>query len=225
MATERITVKRAALRLRIIDVALKAFAAQGFENTKTADIADQLQMTGPALYHYFATKNELLFACLNQIMDQLLASATSASTGAAGPRERLASVVRTQVAIELKYGSTAPLINAHLYGPKYLTQMVEEGNQALLQQKQRALVYIYRNLIAEGIDAGDFVPGDIKIAAFNVLAIIQYSGVWYRPKKGRKSLDVIEAQVGAVMNMLGAAEENPRPLRTRTKPRTTGEAS
>ena len=225
MATERITVKRAALRLRIIDVALKAFAAQGFENTKTADIADQLQMTGPALYNYFATKNELLFACLNQIMDQLLASATSASTGAAGPRERLASVVRTQVAIELKYGSTAPLINAHLYGPKYLTQMVEEGNQALLQQKQRALVYIYRNLIAEGIDAGDFVPGDIKIAAFNVLAIIQYSGVWYRPKKGRKSLDVIEAQVGAVMNMLGAAEENPRPLRTRTKPRTTGEAS
>ena len=134
-------------------------------------------------------------------------------------------MVRTQVAIELKYGSTAPLINAHLYGPKYLTQMVEEGNQALLQQKQRALVYIYRNLIAEGIDAGDFVPGDIKIAAFNVLAIIQYSGVWYRPKKGRKSLDVIEAQVGAVMNMLGAAEENPRPLRTRTKPRTTGEAS
>ena len=225
MATERITVKRAALRLRIIDVALKAFAAQGFENTKTADIADQLQMTGPALYHYFATKDELLFACLNQMMDQLLASATSASTGAAGPRERLASVVRTQVAIELKYGSTAPLINAHLYGPKYLTQMVEEGNQALLQQKQRALVYIYRNLIAEGIDAGDFVPGDIKIAAFNVLAIIQYSGVWYRPKKGRKSLDVIEAQVGAVMNMLGAAEENPRPLRTRTKPRTTGEAS
>ena len=225
MATERITVKRAALRLRIIDVALKAFAAQGFENTKTADIADQLQMTGPALYHYFATKDELLFACLNQMMDQLLASATSASTGAAGPRERLASVVRTQVAIELKYGSTAPLINAHLYGPKYLTQMVDEGNQALLQQKQRALVYIYRNLIAEGIDAGDFVPGDIKIAAFNVLAIIQYSGVWYRPKKGRKSLDVIEAQVGAVMNMLGAAEENPRPLRTRTKPRTTGEAS
>ena len=131
---ERITVKRAALRLRI-DVALKAFAAQGFENTKTADIADQLQMTGPALYHYFATKNELLFACLSQIMDQLLASATSASTGTAGPRERLASVVRTQVAIELKYGSTAPLINAHLYGPKYLTQMVEEGNQALLQQK------------------------------------------------------------------------------------------
>jgi AcrR family transcriptional regulator len=228
MATERITAKRAALRLRIIDVALKAFAAQGFENTKTADIADQLQMTGPALYHYFTTKNELLFACLSQIMDQLLASATSAtsaSTGTAGPRERLASVVRTQVAIELKYGSTAPLINAHLYGPKYLTQMVEEGNQALLQQKQRALVYIYRNLIAEGIDAGDFVPGDIKIAAFNVLAIIQYSGVWYRPKKGRKSLDVIEAQVGAVMNLLGAAEEKPRLLRTRTKPKTTGEAS
>jgi hypothetical protein len=36
---------------------------------------------------------------------------------------------------------------------------------------------------------------------------------------------VIEAQVGAVMNLLGAAEEKPRLLRTRTKPKTTGEAS
>lgn len=224
MVTEHITAKRAVLRVRIIDVALKAFAAQGFENTKTADIADQLQMTGPALYHYFATKNELLFACLSQIMDQLLASATRASIGTAGPRERLASVVRTQVAMELKYGSTAPLINAHLYGPQYLKQMVEESKQALLQQKQRALVHIYRNLIAEGIDAGDFVPVDIKIAAFNVLAIIQYSGVWYRPKKGRKSLDVIEAQVGAVMNLLGEAEKKTRPGRTHTKPKATGEA-
>jgi AcrR family transcriptional regulator len=224
MATERIAAKRAALRLRIIDVALKAFTAQGFENTKTTDIADQLQMTGPALYHYFATKNELLFACLDQIMNQLLASATSASSGTAGARERLTSLVRTQVAIELKYGSTAPLINAHLYGPQYLTQMVEASKQTLLQQQQRALVHIYRNLIAEGIDAGDFVPVDIKIAAFNVLAIIQYSGVWYRPKKGRKSLDVIEAQVDAVMNLLGAAKATPMTPRTRAKPKTTGEA-
>ncbi|MCX7172655.1 MAG: TetR/AcrR family transcriptional regulator [Proteobacteria bacterium] len=204
MASERITAKRAALRLRIIEVALKAFSTQGFDNTTITDVAEQLQMTGPALYHYFATKDQLLFACLDQILDQLLADATSATSGSFPAKERLANVVRTQVAIELKYGSTAPLINAHLYGPQYLTQMVAEDQQELLRRKQRSLIQIYRNLIEEGIKTGDFAAADVKIAAFNVLAIIQYSSVWYRPRKGRKALDVIEAQVAAVMNLLGA---------------------
>lgn len=222
MSSERVTAKRAALRLRIIAVALKTFAAQGFENTKMTDIAEQLQMTGPALYHYFGTKNELLFACLNQILDHLLADATRASTGTGPVEERLANVVRTQVAIELRYESTAPLINAHLYGPRYLTQMVDESKQELLRSKQRSLVQIYRTLIAEGIASGVFFPADVKIAAFNVLAIIQYSGVWYRPRKGRRSQDVTEAQVDAVMNLLGAARARPRPTAGRA---TKGESA
>lgn len=52
MASERVLAKRAALRLRIIEEALAAFAARGFEATTMTDIADRLQMTGPALYHY-----------------------------------------------------------------------------------------------------------------------------------------------------------------------------
>ncbi len=219
--TERIVAKRAALRLRIIDVALKAFSTQGFENTRITDVAEQLQMTGPALYHYFATKDQLLFACLDQILDQLLADATSASSGPGSAKDRLANVVRTQVATELKYGSTAPLINAHLYGPQYLTEMVKEDQQEQLRRKQRMLIQLYRSLIGEGIDAGIFLPTDVKVAAFNVLAIIQYSGVWYRPKKGRKSSDVIAAQVAAVMNLLGNPGEGLAAPRAsgRSKPR------
>ena len=71
MASERIAAKRAALRARIVDAALEAFAARGFEATTTADIADRLQMTGPSLYHYFRTKDELLFACIEQVLQQL----------------------------------------------------------------------------------------------------------------------------------------------------------
>ena len=33
----------------------------------------------------------------------------------------MARVVRAQVAAELKTGSAAPLVNAHLYGPQFLT--------------------------------------------------------------------------------------------------------
>lgn len=205
MPSERITAKRAALRGRIVDAALEAFAARGFEATTTADIADRLQMTGPSLYHYFRTKDELLFACIEQVLLQLQEALTTALQGGGSATARMARMVRAQVAMELRNGSAAPLVNAHLYGPQYLTDMLGAEPREALRLRQRALVHLYRSLIDEGIAAGEFHVGTSGVAAFNVLAIVQYSGVWYRPRKGRRMADLIEGQVGAVLQLLGAA--------------------
>jgi AcrR family transcriptional regulator len=204
MASERMAAKRAALRGRIIDAALAAFAARGFEATTMVDVAQRLQMTGPALYHYFRTKDELLFACIEQLLDGLHAELSAAAAGDDPPRERMARVVRAQVTMELKNGSSAPLVNAHLYGPQYLTDMLQPAQRESLRQRQRALVQIYRDLIDAGVKAGDFHVDSSAVAAFNVLAVVQYSGVWYRPRKGRRMADLIDAQVAAALQLLGA---------------------
>lgn len=204
MPSDRITAKRAALRGRIVDAALEAFAARGFEATTTADIADRLQMTGPALYHYFRTKDELLFACIEQLLQQLHDALTAALQGGGTAAERMARMVRAQVALELRNGSAAPLVNAHLYGPQYLTDMLGAEPREQLRVRQRALVQLYRGLIDEGVAAGEFRVDASAVAAFNVLAVVQYSGVWYRPRKGRRMADLVEGQVAAVLQLLGA---------------------
>ena len=205
MASERIANKRAALRQRVIEVALKAFAARGFESTTMTDIAEQLDMTGPALYHYFATKDALLFACLDHTMDQLCADIGAAADSPGDAVDRLGAVVRQQVEFELRHGSAAPLVNAHLYGPRYLTEVFDDAQRETLRLKQREVVLAYRRLIDEGVAAGLFRPVDTAIAAFNVLAIVQYSGVWYRPRRGRRVADVTQAQVDSVLALLGAS--------------------
>jgi AcrR family transcriptional regulator len=203
MASERITAKRAALRQRIVEAALEAFAARGFEATTTADIADRLQMTGPALYHYFRTKDELLFACIEQILQSLHEALTTAAQADGTAAGRMDRVVRAQVAMELRNGSAAPLVNAHLYGPQYLTDMLQPGQREALRLRQRALVQVYRGLIDAGLASGEFHVPSAAVAAFNVLAIVQYSGVWYRPRKGRRMADLIDGQVAAVLQLLG----------------------
>ena len=204
MASERIVAKRAALRDRIVEVALRDFAAQGFEATTMTGIADQLHMTGPALYYYFSTKEALLFACLDQVLDQLLSALHEAVHGPGSVAERLTDAVTRQVMMELGEGSAASLINAHLYGPQYLKRMFNAEQQEALRLKQRALLQLYRGLIAEGVADKAFAPCDVTIAAFNVLAIIQYSGVWYRPGAARKPVDVPQVQADAVLRMLDA---------------------
>lgn len=217
MASERIAAKRAALRRRIIEAALKAFAARGFEATTTADIADALQMTGPAIYHYFRTKDELLFACVEHVLEQLHAEIAAAAAGGGTPRERMTRVVRAQMRIELKQGSAAPLVNAHLYGPKYLTDMLTTAQREALRLRQRALVQVFRDLIAEGVATGEFVVHSPVVAAFNVLAVIQYSSVWYRPRKGQSVSDLIEGQVDAALRLLGVAPDAPSGAPSRPK--------
>lgn len=214
MASERMALKRAALRGRIVDAALQAFAARGFEATTTVDIARQLQMTGPALYHYFRTKDELLFACIEQVLQNLHEALSAAAAAPGSAAERMARVVRAQVTMELKNGSSAPLVNAHLYGPQYLTDMLQPAQQETLRERQRALVKIYRTLIDQGIAGGEFRVASAAVAAFNVLAVVQYSGVWYRPRKGRRMADLIDAQVAAALQLLGVtAPVSPPPPR------------
>lgn len=213
MASERITAKRAALRQRIIEAALKAFTARGFEATTTTEIADALQMTGPALYHYFRTKDELLFACMDATLEQLHAELAAAAATAGSVRERTARVLRAQLQVELKTGSAAPLVNAHLYGPQYLTDMLPPERREALRVRQRAIVQIYRELIAEGVARGDFAVPDPAVAAFNVLAVLQYSSVWYRPRRGQRLCALIEGQVAAAMQLLGVPAGPPREAR------------
>lgn len=226
MASERIVAKRAALRERIVEVALRDFAAQGFETTTMTGIADRLQMTGPALYYYFSTKEELLFACLDQVLDKLLSDLRDAAKGQGSPAGRMTDAVKRQVVMELGEGSAASLINAHLYGPQYLKRMFSAEQQEALRLKQRALLQVYRGLIEDGIADKVFAPCDATIAAFNVLALVQYSGVWHRPGAGRKPVDVPQVQAQAVLRMLCADDappqsDNPVPARRQAKPAAT----
>ena len=203
MASERITAKRAALRNRIIAVALEAFSTRGFEATTTVEIADTLQMTGPSLYHYFGTKEELLYACMDFILEQLYADLSAAAASEGTAQERMVRVVRAQLKIELGSGGAASLVNAHLYGPRYLTQVLLPEHSEALRERQRTVVKVFRDLISEGAASGEFAVADARIAAFNVLAVLQYSGVWHRPRKGLRLADLMDLQVTAALQLLG----------------------
>ena len=52
----------ASTRDRILDVALDLFTDQGFDGTSMREIAERLQLSKPAIYYHFASKEEILMA-------------------------------------------------------------------------------------------------------------------------------------------------------------------
>jgi AcrR family transcriptional regulator len=68
--------RRGDTRERIQQVALELFAERGYDQTSLREVADRLDITRPALYYHFKTKDAILasiFDDLNASMDELLA--------------------------------------------------------------------------------------------------------------------------------------------------------
>ena len=53
----------------ILQTALRLFAQKGFEGVSVRDIAGELELTAPALYVHFKSKQEILEAILRRMED------------------------------------------------------------------------------------------------------------------------------------------------------------
>jgi AcrR family transcriptional regulator len=80
-------------RERILDVAVELFIRQGYEKTSLRDIAERLQITKAALYHYFPRKEDILLELHlrlqtlgTDILDELESAPDGAARVAAWPR-------------------------------------------------------------------------------------------------------------------------------------------
>ena len=55
---------------RIMEAALKLFAAKGFEATGIREIAEAVNLSSAALYHYIGTKDDLLFKIMSDSLQR-----------------------------------------------------------------------------------------------------------------------------------------------------------
>src|ERR1700761_9220460 len=82
-------------RARVLQVALELFAERGFAETSTRELSERLGFTKAALYYYFRTKDDLLAALIQPVLDQLtnLITQTPLRASPAARREVLAAYV------------------------------------------------------------------------------------------------------------------------------------
>lgn len=81
--------RRTDTRERILSVALRLFASQGYANTSLRQIADELGVTKAALYFHFKTKEDIVTGILTGYLDGLNALIEDAAPRTAEGREQL----------------------------------------------------------------------------------------------------------------------------------------
>lgn len=101
-APTRTELKRAARIERIERAAARMFAERGYDGANFTDIAAELDLRGPSLYHYFPSKDDLFLRCLTHSADQVFARLRDITTTRADPRDTLRSLFREQILIEVR---------------------------------------------------------------------------------------------------------------------------
>jgi AcrR family transcriptional regulator len=156
----------------VIMTAARAFRERGYHNTSLDDIASELNVTKPTVYHYVENKEQLLFECfragLKLIMDGIEEQQDSQATA----RERLAAVIaRYAEAITSDFGWC----------------MVQAENQDLSPTMSRKVKLLkseidqgLRGLIRAGVADGSIRPCDEKMTAFALAGALNWIAHWYR---------------------------------------------
>jgi AcrR family transcriptional regulator len=181
MATSPPTRRRA-----IEDVASAMFRERGYAATSVRDIARALDIQGASLYAHVASKADVLWTIVERAasrFEEAADAAEAALPSSAGAPERIRAIARAHVAVVT---ADPELASVFVHEWRHL---VGDRRAAILERRDRYERRL-RQLIDEGMTAGELLPTDPAVASAFVLGALNGVAAWYRPD-GRLPADRI----------------------------------
>ena len=181
----------------ILVAASQLFWKQGYKGTSTREIATQVGIQQPSLFHFFPNKAAILQALLAISLDDTLVASDRAVAGAGSPAARL----HAYLVWDLTELHRMPYVLAGIHSVDILTTPGFE----VWADKSRRLYANLRTLIAQGVEAGEFHEQNLRLAqeqvAWQVLAHISFHA------EGLSTDPIAEAREGAdfIIRGLGGA--------------------
>ena len=156
----------------ILDSAAALFSKVGYPNAKMQDIAKACGASKSMLYHYFPTKDDLLFAMLEEHLEKVIAGIDEVSAQAGSNQERFHALV--QVYAQKSAQSRRRHVTA-MNDMKFLPKA--------LQTPLRDLETQVTDLVADMLRAQN--PGlaeeVYKPYAMLLLGMLNWTDTWYKP--------------------------------------------
>ncbi|PLQ01044.1 TetR/AcrR family transcriptional regulator [Cupriavidus pauculus] len=187
-----------AQREQILDLAAAAFAASSYPSTSMADLAAACGTSKARLYHYYESKEAILFDLLDRYTRQLLQIVTDVEAEGArqarGHRETFGHLLRAFLA---EYETSQTRHIALINDVKFLAE--EQRDQIL--QRERDVVAAFARLLQRAYP--DRVTHDNQTAlTMTVFGMINWTFTWLKPGGRLSYAAFAEMVVGLLENGL-----------------------
>ncbi|MGB3430620.1 TetR/AcrR family transcriptional regulator [Achromobacter sp.] len=167
----------AAPRERILEEAAKLFAQSGYDGSSVSDLAAALGVSKAAIYHYYTTKQDIYDAIILAALTGLTQAVAQEVARAEGATARLRAFMV----------SHARYFEQH--HAEFVTMLIGYSGMALTEREDAARLRDgyekrLRELIAQGVAAGEFRALDVAAAGRAVLSMLNWMVRWYKPGQG-----------------------------------------
>jgi len=184
-----------AVRPDIIAAATRVFSERGYHAASMSEIADEVGIRKPSLYHHVRKKEDLLFAIHEQLIDELTAETEQAIAAVQDPTEKLAASLRVALGFVSRNKDAVTVFlqeRRELRGRRW----------GELVAKRDAYEHLIQDAIAEGTRVGAFVDVNPAIASKAVLAMANWGYTWFDPEGPMSADEVADVFAGIAIRGL-----------------------
>jgi AcrR family transcriptional regulator len=164
----------ASKRDAVLQTAAQLFIEKSYSRASMNDVAERLNITKPALYHYFQNKEQILLECYRLgsglIEETLNEIAAHCGTGL----EKVEAFIYSYANVmTINFGRCVMRLDEG--------DLSDEARIEVRKYK-RKIDRRLRGFIQEGIDDGSITSCDAKIAAFSIAGAVNWICQWYEPE-------------------------------------------
>jgi AcrR family transcriptional regulator len=184
----------------LMRAAIEVMGEDGYEGASIRDMAARAGVSAAALYYHFPSKLDLLREFLVEAYDVTFARLERRMAAAEpAPAAQLDEVVGTLIASHLhdEWAQRASLVAYREH------TRLDPPDRRVINRKRRRLLQLVEEVIADGVDSGDFTVADTREAA-RAIVILATSLVEPYREMGRSMHEVIALYQGFARGIVGA---------------------
>jgi len=161
-------------RVELTRIAARLFAEQGYQGTSLADLAQELGVQKPSLYHHIASKEDLLWEVAWEGAGAFH-GALDAVPADAAPADRIRLALRAHLAV---VAAQLDIATVFVREWRYLEG---ERHERFVAERRRYEERI-RELFRDGVEASELRTDlDVATAALLFLSAANWAYTWLRP--------------------------------------------
>jgi AcrR family transcriptional regulator len=182
----------------IVEAAAALFAARGFNGASVADIAERCETSKSLIYHYYQSKEDILYDVMISHVRALEQAAAEAIAGAAAPAQKLRDL--TQAFMALYVGAA----NRHKVLLNDLDKL-PDARRSEIVAVQRGLIENVAELLAAIEPALAKRKGARVPAAMLYFGMINWTHTWFDPKGSIGATQLADMAVDMTLKGLSGA--------------------
>jgi AcrR family transcriptional regulator len=178
---------------RVVVAAARLFAERGYDQTSVQELTEAMGLASGGLYHYFASKEQLLIRICDQLMEPLLDETRALLATDCSAEDQLRALVRRWVAHVIEHRD-------HMLVFQQERHLIERGEQ---WRGVRASRKEFERLLADLLDrvqsGNGGLPGDRRLALSALLGMVNHTPQWYRRNGRLTPQDVADGYVDLLL--------------------------